>query len=86
MRSLQVRYGPWALVTGASSGKGSARQLAHERFNLVLVARREERLHDLARDLERKASIEARVVRADLSQDDFLPPLVAATKGSRQAS
>jgi uncharacterized protein len=40
------RFGPWALVTGASSGIGKefARQIAASGINIVLVARREELL------------------------------------------
>ena len=40
---LQARYGPWALIAGASEGTGAsfARQLAEEGLNLILVARRE---------------------------------------------
>ena len=43
-------YGPWALVTGASSGIGQefARQAAASGINVVLVARREERLKEVA--------------------------------------
>jgi len=63
------RYGPWAVVTGASSGLGAefAKQLSGAGLNVVLVARREERLNALAQELEQTYSIRTRVVAADLS-------------------
>ena len=83
MNNLKKKYGPWALITGASSGLGAefAKRLASDGVNLVLVARREDRLGTLAEDLERSASIETRVVSADLSRDDFLPRIREATDG-----
>ena len=75
------RYGPWALVTGASAGIGAefARQLSEKGLNLVLVARRRQRLEDLARDLESRNKVQVRIVTVDLSQSDFLPTILSVT-------
>ena len=70
MRStLRDRYGPWAVVTGASSGIGEAyaHRLASEGINLIIVARRSDRLETLAAELRRTHSVNARIVVADLS-------------------
>ncbi len=68
-----IHSGGWALVTGASGGIGEqfARQLAGREVNLVLVARREERLSALAHELEgAHPGLSATVVAADLSTGD----------------
>jgi len=81
MKVFVERFGPWALVTGASSGIGEAfaRRLAEFGMNLVLVARREDRLRKLADDLQGHHSVSTRVVPIDLSCDDFLPAIDQAT-------
>ena len=60
----------YALITGASSGIGYefAKLFAKDNHNLVLVARREDRLKQLSRDLEDYYKIKTMVIPKDLSQ------------------
>jgi short-subunit dehydrogenase len=74
-------FGPWAIVTGASSGIGKefARQLAASELNLVLVARRLTTLEEVGRSLATEFGIQYRTVGLDLTTDDFLGKLEEAT-------
>ena len=69
MNNFQKKYGPWALVTGASSGIGKelAHELASRNLNLVIVARRQELLDTLKEALARKYGVEVRSVAVDLT-------------------
>jgi hypothetical protein len=62
---------PLALITGASSGIGAtfARKLAARGYDLVLVARRKERLEEQARAIQAIHSVEAEILPADLTRD-----------------
>jgi uncharacterized protein len=61
-----------ALITGASSGIGFdlAHLFARDGYNVVLVARSEEKLQQLARDLEQHHNVTATVVVADLARPE----------------
>ncbi len=82
MKNLKERYGDWAIVTGASSGIGEefAHQLAAQGINLILVARRIDRLETLAHTLETKHNITVKAIQADLSAEGFLDTITEATK------
>jgi len=69
---MRDRYGEWALVTGASAGIGAefARRLARDGMSVVLVARREERLLELAGELEKSHGVGTRIVAVDLAEAD----------------
>jgi short-subunit dehydrogenase len=75
------KFGPWALVTGASSGIGKefARQLAAHGLNLVLVARRLSLLEDLGKQLEREFRIQYRTIQADLAEEQSVKKITEAT-------
>jgi len=67
--ALKSAYGSWALVTGASAGIGTefARQVAQEGVNVILVARRKDRLEALGTELNAKYGVQTHAVACDLS-------------------
>jgi short-subunit dehydrogenase len=74
------RYGPWAVVAGASEGLGAAyaRALAGRGLNLILVARRKALVDQLAGDLRATHPVEVLVLDGDLGQQRFLDGLAEA--------
>jgi hypothetical protein len=79
MKDFRARYGPWALVTGASEGIGEsfARALATRGLDLLLVARRPGPLEVLAAQLRTTHGIRVRTATADVARPDLLAVLDA---------
>ena len=75
--------GKWAVVTGASAGIGweLARQLAAAGANLVLTARRRDRLEQLAGELRTKHRASVEIWVADLAKPNAAEEVFAFTKG-----
>lgn len=80
--NLFKTYGSWALVTGASSGIGEqfARLLAEQKFNLLLVARREELLLELREELQKNFVVSVEIISADLSLAADLQKVIQLAK------
>jgi short-subunit dehydrogenase len=75
------RYGPWALVAGASEGVGAAfaRAMAEQGLNVVLLARRRAVLDDVARSIAADTGVQTRVVPVDLASDIAVEQILHAT-------
>lgn len=78
---FRERYGPWALVLGASEGLGEAfaRDAASRGLDVVVAARRSGPLAEVARSLHADYGVAARPVVCDLTAPDFLERLRAVT-------
>ena len=82
--ALGRRFGPTALITGASDGIGRAfaTQLAEQGFDLILVARREATLRDLATDLVGRFDVGVQVLAMDLTDPGSVAALMTRTEGT----
>jgi len=82
MTGFVDRYGPWAVVAGASEGIGASfsKKLAARGVNVVMVARRAAPLEDLATKLRQQHGVEVRVQPLDLGSPDVVAGMHAATE------
>ena len=66
--NFATKYGPWALVAGASDGVGAAfaKGLAERGVNVVLLARRQAVLDQVAAEIKSETSAETRTLAIDL--------------------
>ena len=81
MNKFLNKYGEWALITGASKGIGLefSRQVASKGLNVVLVARSDDRLKDLASSIETEYPVKVRIVVADLTDPTGMARLLEGT-------
>jgi short-subunit dehydrogenase len=79
-----ARYGPWAIVTGASEGTGRefARRIAAQGVPSILVARRQAPLATLAAEIRAESGVECVTATVDLASPDALEAIVAAVGDS----
>ncbi|PCJ33800.1 MAG: short-chain dehydrogenase [Moraxellaceae bacterium] len=72
MKDLKTKYGPWAIVTGASSGIGKAfsEHLAKSGINVVAVARNKDNLVKLQSYMESKYAVKVKTIALDLSESN----------------
>ncbi len=72
------RYGDWAIVTGASSGLGAdfVRQLAMKKMNIILVARRVDRMNAIAKEIENECGVKTQVIGQDLIKSDAVENII----------
>ena len=83
MTDFKAKYGPWALVAGASMGIGRAysHEAARRGLNVVMLARGEELLREIAAEVSAEHGVETRPVVADLADPDIGTVIGAATDG-----
>jgi hypothetical protein len=77
------KYGPFAVVAGASEGLGAAfaHAIAARGVGLVLLARRKDALEAVAVEIAKQHGAEARAVACDLADDALPAALADATRG-----
>lgn len=81
MSDFADKYGPWALVVGASDGCGAlfAERLAREGLHVVLVARREHVLQEVAAGIAERTGAATKTLAVDLTDSDAAQTIIDAT-------
>ncbi len=75
------KYGPWALVVGASDGLGAlfAERLARDGVDVVLVARRKQLLDEVSAGIGERTAAATRTLAVDLTEPDAAQKIIDAT-------
>lgn len=81
MTDIAEKYGSWALLVGASDGVGAlfAERLASEGVNVMLVARRQHLLDEVAQGIRERTNAETRTFAIDLTDPDASQRIIEAT-------
>lgn len=81
MGEFADKYGPWALVVGASDGCGAlfAERLARNGVDVVLVARRQQLLDEVAAGITERTGVTTRTLAVDLTHADAAQAIIDAT-------
>ena len=81
MKAFKEKYGPWSLITGASSGIGKeyAALIAAQGVNIALVARSEKKLRAIEKELIAKYQVNVKVIVADLTSEVDIETLIEET-------
>lgn len=80
--TFRAKYGDWALITGATSGIGKALafEIAKKGLNIVLVARTQEKLEQVAQGIKEKHRVSTRIIQVDLLEKSGLDIILSETK------
>ena len=80
MTSLKEKYGPTALIAGASEGMGAAwaRALAARGLDLVLIARRPQPLAETAAQIRKSSGVNVQTITCDLAAPDVTQQIIDA--------
>jgi uncharacterized protein len=81
MTDFAAKYGPWAVIAGASEGLGVsfAEQLAATGINLILIARNAAKLDEVAVAIAARHAVQVRTAVIDLTSEDVVERVAAAS-------
>ncbi|XP_013181470.1 PREDICTED: inactive hydroxysteroid dehydrogenase-like protein 1 isoform X1 [Papilio xuthus] len=70
VQSLTKKFGSWAAVTGSTDGVGReyARELARRGLNVVLISRNQDKLRNVAAEIEKESAVKTKIIVADFSK------------------
>lgn len=82
---LKSKYGPWAVVTGASSGIGLeiAERLAESGLNLALNARNKDLLLEISQRFQKNYGIQTTILAMDVTSEEFTQQIIEFSKKSK---